>query len=322
MATNIINSYGIDSFALPNSPLISSIIYPKSTANSAQMPAQIVAQSVQPTWVLNNSQAVGVPEYILEDQLQWALTFPPASAGTQTAIYKGTPAVVFDCARCVQLTFNIATENLVTITINGFDEYGTSMVESSNLSSGITSYTGFKAFSIVTSIYFSTYPWLSSGQTVLVRGGNNIGLPYFVNTTQTVALVYWNGVLQSSVFTAGNPWRLTTPSSTTPDARGTINLTAASPLPNGTTQLQVNFYAYGLDSIVNAQLEKVLSQPSGTVTYEYDRNKNTIGSSIQIAGIQNSSVTGTPKLTRLVNQDRFGAQFPGDLDFMTYYGTL
>lgn len=314
-------AYGSDTNALPQSPFVSYVVYPKAIADSAQMPAQLVTQSLQPTWVLNDSQASGVPAYVLKDQLQWAVTFPSQSIGTQTAIYEGSPVIVLDCARCVNLTFSAATTVGVTLTINGWDIYGVPMVEESNQVSGITSYVGYKAFSIIKSVYFSSYPWSSNGNTVLVQGGNFIGLPYFVNSDQTVSLVSWQQQdLANDLAYSGNEWRVTPPSPTTADARGTINLTAVSPLPNGQTQLQVDFYAYGFDQVVNNQLSYVLSQPTGTVTYNYDPKKN-IGSCIQIAGISNNT-SNVPKLTRLVNQDRFGSQFPGDLDFSTYYQTL
>jgi hypothetical protein len=163
-----------------------------------------------------------------------------------------------------------------------------------------------------------------------VRGGTFIGLPNFINTANSVISAMWGTTSAMSVIVPGAIWRQTSitppinastsiPTATSSDARGYINITGLGSAANGAIILQVLYYVYGLDQLINNQLKFIPSTNLPTSSeYNY---ANDPGSSAVVACIK-SAQSGNPMLNSLVKQDRFGAQFPGDSDFMQYYNNL
>jgi hypothetical protein len=303
-------------------PFDTLIVSPQASASSSTTPASTVSQKTVSMWVENTQN---IPLYVLESQTNiWALTFPTSTT------YVGQPACIFDCLRNATLTFSTATTNDTTVTISGFDDKGKAVVwTSGNLVAGSTTVSSTKCFLIIQNVTFTAPPWAinSDTYTVLVRGGLLIGLPCFINLTDSVISATWNEISIIDDVVAGAIWRQTaiTPpitSSTVPlatsiDARGYVDLTSTGTAPNGIVRLFVHYYVYGLDEKINEQLSYI---NGWTTTGAYNINKSP-GSSAQIVKIRTSSL-GNAMLTSLVSQDRYGAQFPGDNDFMATYNSL
>jgi hypothetical protein len=301
------------------------IVAPQSNATSTLVPASTITQQTIPVWVANTQ---GLPVYIKVDQpLIWALTFQ----GTTT--YLGQRIVSFDCLRNAILTFNTATTVATTVTISGYDDVGTPVVwTSGSVVTGSTSVISTKCFKLISYVSFTTPPWSTgaSTNTVLLRGGTFIGLPNFINTTNSVISAMWGTTSAMSVIVPGAIWRQTSitppinastsiPTATSSDARGYIDITGLGSAANGAILLQVVYYVYGEDQVINNQLKFISSTnlPRSSV-YNY---ANQPGSSAAVVRIK-SAQSGNPMLNSLVKQDRFGAQFPGDSDFMQYYNNL
>lgn len=326
--TNVTGGFGtgvIQDSTLNVRPYDTLIVAPQSNANSATAPASTITQKTIPIWVPNTQ---GGPVYINVNQpLTWALTFP----GTTT--YLGQPVCVFDCLRNATATFSVPTTVATTVTFSGYDDCGKEVVwTSASLAIGSTSVISSKCFKLITNVSFTAYAWTTvvSTNTVTVRGGTFIGLPNFINTANSVISAMWGTTSAMSVIVPGAIWRQTsiTPSinastsiltATSSDARGYINITGLGSAANGAIVLQVVYYVYGMDQVINRQLKFIPSTNlPKTSVFNY---VNQSGSSAVVARIK-SAQSGNPMLNSLVNQDRFGAQFPGDNDFMQYYNEL
>ncbi len=315
----------IQDLALNTRPYDTLIVAPQVPTSSSSVPALTLSQQTIPVWSANTQ---GQPTYIKQNTPNiWALTFPP------TLTYLGNPVCVFDCLRNATLTFSTTTTVATTVTISGWDDQGVEVVwTSASIDAGNTSVISTKCFKIIGNVSFSTPPWSvnPTTNTVTVRGGYFIGLPNFINTTNSVISAIWGTTSAMSAIVPGAIWRQTSitppivsatsiPTAMSTDARGYINLTGLGSAPNGAILLQVLYYVYGVDQQIQDQL-KFITPTSGTPTGAYNLVQQP-GSSAVVARIQNGA-SGNPMLNTLVKQDRFGAQFPGDSLFMDYYNGL
>lgn len=302
---------------LYQSPYSTLKVAPQSNANSATVPALPITQQTIPIWQLNVTPP---PNYLYQPIAtpgSWCITFP------NTLTYLGIPVCKFDCLRNATVTFSTASQVATTVTFDGWDNNGVEVVwTSSSQPIGTTAVVATKCFKILRSVSFSAYPWTtySAANTGTVRGGTLIGLPNFINSTTSVISAYWGTTNAITNVVVGAVWRQTSPTFTSSDARGYVNITGLGSAPNGSILLQAKYYVYGEDGGVNDQL-KLLTPPnygSSSTVFSFGSDA---GSSSAIVQIKNNA-NGKPTLPSLVTQDRFGAQFPGDNLFMAYYTQL
>lgn len=299
-------------------PFDNYIVIPLASSASATVPASLVTQQTISLW--NNYTLTRTPNV-------WAVTFP------NTTTYLGDGICVLDCLRNALLTFSTASTVATVVTIDGYDDQGVEVVwTSGTISTGTTTVSSTKCFKLIKNVTFTAAPW-SSGlttNTVTVRGGVLFGLPYYINTTDSVTSAYWGTTSVIANIISGPLWRQTTPTppvasttiplATSTDARGYVNLTSNT-APNGVIVLSVNYYVYGADAGINQQLKFLTPNQYGASSTVFSF-ANQPGSSRAIARINNSNTTGKPVLPSLVSQDQFGAQYPGDNTFMIYYNDL
>lgn len=353
----------IQDLYLGSSPFYSYVVYPNaadstSVNNGAGIGGIVPVQRTnQPTWVVDDGALIG---WKLTNMTQWAILFDGDNGGpASNYYYQGVPVIVFDCPRTVQLTFStegdINLDNGIFITINGWDDQFRETVETARMFDNLGTVQIFsKSFKMIRSIYFSSDPYSTAGvHSITVTGSNIFGMPYLFNNLNSVATINWDGsnypidttVTQDSVtyntVIPGNIWRSNgivydtaaippTTSDTilgpaTAESRGTINLASNSQLPDGSTQLLVDYYVYGNDIKLNKQLETYVNYQNSQLVnanrvYTVSRNSN-FGSCAEIVQVVNNT-TGIATLPQLVSQDIYGAQFPADLDFITAYNVL
>lgn len=315
-------------------------IYPMSPGTSTNISVALpVTQSLQPTWVASTASPTG---WIVTNQLQYAITFNGAS----NVYYKGVPVCVFDCPRTTAINFNPGTTANCSITINGWDEDLREVVEQiPNYIAGSGNITASKPIKLLRSIYFSAYPFagaISDTNTITVQGSQVYGLPYFINTINSVSSINWNSTAYSiqtvntfPIVVAGVNWRLNgiTPinglyPNVASSAKGVVDLrNGAYTAPNGSIPLTIEFYIYGNDTDLSNKLSNyvayqrlALSSPTRTynfsgTNYTSTATGNTLVNTVK--AVNNAS--GIVTYPSLVEQDLIGAQFPADLGFITAY---
>lgn len=301
-------STGIQSDSLPVKPMFTYIVAPQSSANSTKTPVICtIFQGYAPVW----------QGFTQVNQLTYQ-----ALINTNIQFNGSKNVCVFDCQRDALITFNIPTLATTVVTINGWDDKGVLVTWTSvELPVGTTSVSSLKCFLVIQSVYFSSSPWPvpNSADTITIQGGDKIGLPYFINTSETVVNAIWDDMSAASVVIPGVDWRNGNVINTSYDARGYADLSSLTQ-PNGTILLNVFFYVYGFDQEIETQLNNLLPNNYTNSSYIYSLNSR-VGSCVDIVQIDYNA-SGNACLTSLVTQDRFGLQYPGDNEFAQYYANL
>lgn len=155
-----------------------------------------------------------------------------ASVPVATTIAVGDANVLvwpLDVARNVTAAASHATSVVaMSITITGYDKYLQKMVETLAIAATGTSQTaaGKKAFKYISSIAI-TSAGNATTNTLNMGWGDAIGLPYRLADKSSLMQTWFNDVLEATVPTIVLA-DATTPSATTGDVRGTIDLASAS----------------------------------------------------------------------------------------------
>ena len=313
-------STGILSDQLPLQPIYTYIVTP-AAGGEVIVDQQATFQAMRPVWISSNNNTT----WVQSNQNVWTTNI------TTNIQFQNSPVAVFDCMRSVIINFINATENAVIATVNGFDDNGVAVTwTSAEIPIGTLNVQSTKCFRVINSFYFSACPWTdptAANNLLQIESGLNIGLPYLLSKTNYLLSSSWANENALPYTNLGIVWRQTVnppgltsiPSPTSTDARGYVNLNDQI-APDGSNMLIVRYYVYGFDETVNTQLS-VLGQSQLLNKTNIFNIIDTAASSANIVQIQNNS-SGNPTLATLVSQDRFGAQFPGDLAFMNYYNKL
>lgn len=147
----------------------------------------------------------------------------PSAATITTST--GTRATVWtlDAARNLAVTTSTAAADTV-ITITGYDEYKTKLVETLTIASAASSAVGSKAFKYVESIAIYSAGDVTS-DTLNVGTGSKLGLPYKLASKADLLRVTHTGTWDDSAAVVAAV--TTTASATTGDVRGTVTPNSA-----------------------------------------------------------------------------------------------
>lgn len=196
------------------------------------------------TRVSLGSPAVGDADLLIDDATSTELpnnstkTYTPATNGTSPTdnasipasasiiTSTGATATVWTLDAPRNLVFATSTAAADTVfTITGYDVYKVKTVETVTIASGDSTGAGKKAFKYVESIAIYSAGNITT-DTITVGTGEVLGLPYFLTGTGDFIQASLNGVREAThpTVVAGVT---TTPSATTGDVRGTIDLNSS-----------------------------------------------------------------------------------------------
>lgn len=167
------------------------------------------------------------------------ITYTPATDGTSPLDNADSPAPVtvnfgndgnvlvwpLDVPRNITVATTTAAAQTV-VTITGYDEYGAKLVETITIALGGTAGAGKKAFKYVASIAIYSAGDITT-DTIDIGFGDVLGLPYRLAAKANLLSTWFNDVQETTLPTVVLA-DATTPSATTGDVRGTVDLNSAS----------------------------------------------------------------------------------------------
>jgi hypothetical protein len=146
---------------------------------------------------------------------------PTAALGSATiqTVDGARTCMVLDVPRNVTAAINTAVGTL-TVTVTGYDQYRSKMVETLSIAPGGTAATGKKAFKYIWSVSLTSTA-NDSAKAINVGFGAVLGLPYRIAAKSDLLSTWFDDAVDSATVVAAVA---TTPSATTGDVRGTITI--------------------------------------------------------------------------------------------------